>query len=285
MKLVRVGIPGDEKPGILDSDGEVRDLSGVIPDLSGTVLTEPGLRRLREIDPHSLPRVEAPLRYGPPVGGIGKVICVGLNYADHCAEAGMPLPQQPVLFMKATTAICGPNDSVILPRGSVKTDWEVELGVVIGDIARDIRPDQAKAHIAGYVIVNDISEREFQLDQGGQWFKGKSCDTFAPIGPWLVTADEIDNTSNLEMWLTVNGQRFQDGSTATMIFGVEALISYISRYVTLMPGDVISTGTPPGVGLGLKPPRYLRAGDVMELGINGLGTQRQLVLPPADIAS
>ena len=277
MKLVRTGEAGSERPGLIDSTGKVRDLSGVVADISGEVLTMRGLQRLRNIDPGTLPVTESPFRYGPPVGAVGKVICVGLNYADHAAEAGMSIPEQPVLFMKATTALCGPNDTVLIPAGSVKTDWEVELGVVIGDIARNVRRDRAADHIAGYVIVNDVSEREFQLEHGGQWFKGKSCDTFGPMGPWLVTRDEMGDVNDLRLWLTVNGHRFQDGSTATMVFGVYELVSYISRYVTLMPGDLISTGTPPGVGLGQKPPRYLRSGDVMELGIDKLGVQRQHV--------
>ena len=278
MKLIRFGKAGNEKPGLIDSYGAIRDLSGIVEDISGNVLTHRGLGVLRGIDPSSLPHVDAVVRYGSPVGNVGKFICVGLNYADHAAESGMPIPDQPVLFMKATTAICGPYDNVIIPRGSVKTDWEVELGVVIGETARSVSRAEAMEHVAGYVVVNDISEREFQLEHGGQWFKGKSCDTFGPIGPWLVTADEIPNPGQLNMWLDVNGNRFQCGSTATMVFGVEQLVSYISRYVTLMPGDVISTGTPPGVGLGRKPPQYLKPGDVMKLSIEGLGMQRQQVV-------
>jgi 2,4-didehydro-3-deoxy-L-rhamnonate hydrolase len=275
MKLVRFGNPGSEIPGLIDSSGVIRDLSGIVEDISGEVLSHRGIQALRNIDPSRLPRVDAPVRYGPPVGDVGKFICVGLNYTDHAAESGMPLPAQPILFMKATTAICGPDDDVVIPPGSVKTDWEVELGVVIGEVARNVSRAQAVDYIAGYVLVNDVSEREFQLEHGGQWVKGKSCDTFGPIGPWLATRDEVPNAANLNMWLDVNGRRFQSGSTATMVFGVEELVSYISRYMTLMPGDVISTGTPAGVGLGQKPPKYLKSGDVMELGIEGLGTQRQ----------
>lgn len=275
MKLLRYGESGSEKPGLLDSQQKIRDLSGVVADIAGDVLGADGLAKLRRLDPDSLPEVQGSPRIGPPIGQIGKFICVGLNYADHAAESGMPVPEQPVIFMKATTAICGPFDDVIIPRGSKKTDWEVELGVVIGDIARDVPLESALQHVAGYLVVNDISEREFQLEQGGQWVKGKSCDTFGPIGPWLVTRDEVPDPQNLGMRLSVNAHRYQDGSTRTMVFGVAELVSYISRYMTLMPGDVISTGTPPGVGLGQKPPVYLKAGDVMELEIEGLGSQRQ----------
>lgn len=275
MKLLRYGESGSEKPGLLDSQQKIRDLSGVVADIAGDVLGADGLAKLRGLDPASLPEVQGSPRIGPPIGQIGKFICVGLNYADHAAESGMPVPEQPVIFMKATTAVCGPFDNVIIPRGSKKTDWEVELGVVIGDIARDVPLESALQHVAGYLVVNDISEREFQLEQGGQWVKGKSCDTFGPIGPWLVTRDEVPDPQNLGMRLSVNAHRYQDGSTRTMVFGVAELVSYISRYMTLMPGDVISTGTPPGVGLGQKPPVYLKAGDVMELEIEGLGSQRQ----------
>lgn len=275
MKLLRYGESGSEKPGLLDSQQKIRDLSGVVADIAGDVLGADGLAKLRRLDPDSLPEVQGSPRIGPPIGQIGKFICVGLNYADHAAESGMPVPEQPVIFMKATTAICGPFDDVIIPRGSKKTDWEVELGVVIGDIARDVPLESALQHVAGYLVVNDISEREFQLEQGGQWVKGKSCDTFGPIGPWLVTRDEVPDPQDLGMRLSVNAHRYQDGSTRTMVFGVAELVSYISRYMTLMPGDVISTGTPPGVGLGQKPPVYLKAGDVMELEIEGLGSQRQ----------
>lgn len=275
MKLLRYGESGSEKPGLLDSQQKIRDLSGVVADIAGDVLGADGLAKLRRLDPDSLPEVQGSPRIGPPIGQIGKFICVGLNYADHAAESGMPVPEQPVIFMKATTAVCGPFDNVIIPRGSKKTDWEVELGVVIGDIARDVPLESALQHVAGYLVVNDISEREFQLEQGGQWVKGKSCDTFGPIGPWLVTRDEVPDPQDLGMRLSVNAHRYQDGSTRTMVFGVAELVSYISRYMTLMPGDVISTGTPPGVGLGQKPPVYLKAGDVMELEIEGLGSQRQ----------
>ncbi|WP_115557259.1 fumarylacetoacetate hydrolase family protein [Xanthomonas campestris] len=278
MKLVRVGAPGQERPGLIDSDGKLRDLSGVISDVAGEHITNAGLDTLRALDVASLPLIEGEQRYGSAVGQIGKFICVGLNYADHAAESGMEVPKMPILFMKATTAVCGPNDTVIIPRGSVKSDWEVELGVVIGDVARDVSVDEALNHVAGYAVINDLSEREFQLEHGGQWVKGKSADTFGPIGPWLVTRDEIADPQNLSMWLEVNGHRYQNGSTRTMVFGVAELVSHISRYMTLMPGDVISTGTPPGVGLGQKPPVYLKPGDVMELEIEGLGRQRQPVV-------
>jgi 2,4-diketo-3-deoxy-L-fuconate hydrolase len=275
MKLLRYGESGREKPGLLDSQGKIRDLSGVVGDIAGDVLSADGLAKLRGIDPASLPEVQGTPRLGPPVGQVGKFICVGLNYADHAAESGMAVPEQPVIFMKATTAICGPFDNVVIPRGSEKTDWEVELGVIIGDVARDVSVEEAMQHVAGYTVVNDISERAFQLEQGGQWVKGKSCDTFGPIGPWLVTRDEVPEPQNLGMQLSVNDHQYQNGSTRTMVFGVATLVSYISRYMTLMPGDIISTGTPPGVGLGQKPPVYLKPGDVMELEIEGLGRQRQ----------
>ncbi|UPG91531.1 fumarylacetoacetate hydrolase family protein [Luteibacter aegosomaticola] len=278
MKLVRYGAPGQEKPGLVDSDGVLRDLSGVVAELSGEALGNASLRGLAAIDPSTLPRVDGTPRYGAPVAGIGKMICVGMNYADHAAETNAPVPEQPVLFMKATTAIGGPNDTVVIPRGSVKTDWEVELGVIIGEVTRDVSIDEALEHVAGYAVINDLSEREFQLEHGGQWVKGKSCDTFGPIGPWLVTRDEVADPQQLSLWLEVNGHRYQNGNTRTMVFGVAHLVSYISRYMTLMPGDVISTGTPAGVGLGLKPPTYLKPGDVIELGIEGLGQQRQDVV-------
>lgn len=285
MKLLRYGDPGQEKPGMLDADGHVRDLSGVIADLSGEALGNASLRRLAAVDPATLPLVPGTPRYGAPVSGIGKMICVGMNYADHAAETNAPVPEQPVLFMKATTAIGGPNDTVVIPRGSVKTDWEVELGVIIGEVTRDVPISDALQHVAGYAVINDLSEREFQLEHGGQWVKGKSCDTFGPIGPWLVTRDEVADPQRLSLWLEVNGHRYQDGNTRTMVFGVAHLVSYISRYMTLMPGDVISTGTPAGVGLGLKPPTYLKPGDVIELGIEGLGRQRQdVVAHPAQRA-
>lgn len=278
MKLLRYGKPGSERPGILDSSGTLRDIGAFIDDIAGAHLSEIGLRRLREIDTSFLPLVEGNVCYGPPVGQVGKFICVGLNYADHAADSGVAVPEMPILFMKATTAICGAYDAVIIPKGASKCDWEVELGVVIGDVARDVAPEYALRHVAGYVVINDVSERDFQFEHGGQWVKGKSCDTFGPIGPWLVTKDEVPDPQNLSMWLEVNGHRYQSGNTRTMVFGVAELVSHISRYMTLMPGDVISTGTPPGVGLGQKPPVYLKAGDVMELGIQGLGLQRQYVV-------
>lgn len=278
MKLCRYGEPGAEKPGLIDSDGTIRDLSTVIGDIDANVLGREGLLRLRAIDPSTLPLVQGSPRFGTPVAHVGKMLCVGMNYADHAAETKAPVPEQPVLFMKATTAIGGANDAIVIPRGSVKTDWEVELGVIIGEVARDVSIDAALDHVAGYAVINDVSEREFQLEHGGQWVKGKSCDTFGPIGPWLVTKDEVPNPQNLSLWLEVNGHRYQNGNTRTMVFGVAHLVSYISRYMTLMPGDVISTGTPAGVGLGLHPPTYLKPGDVIELGIEGLGQQRQDVL-------
>jgi 2,4-diketo-3-deoxy-L-fuconate hydrolase len=281
MKLVRYGQPGQEKPGMIDVDGKLRDLSGMVDDLCGATLGNASFARLGAVDPASLPLVEGQPRFGAPVAGIGKMICVGMNYADHAAETGAPVPEQPVLFMKATTAIGGANDTVVIPRDSVKTDWEVELGVVIGEVARDVSLDDAMKHVAGYAVINDLSEREFQLEHGGQWVKGKSCDTFGPIGPWLVTRDEVADPQNLSLWLEVNGHRYQNGNTRTMVYGVAYLVSYISRYLTLMPGDVISTGTPAGVGLGLKPPTYLKPGDVIELGIEGLGRQRQDVVAHA----
>jgi len=278
MKLCRYGKAGAEKPGLIDQEGTLRDLSGVVGDITADVLADEGLRRLAAIDPATLPRVDGSPRYGTPVAHVGKMICVGMNYADHAAETQAPVPEQPVLFMKATTAIGGANDTVVIPRGSVKTDWEVELGVIIGAVTRDVSIDEALGYVAGYAVINDLSEREFQLEHGGQWVKGKSCDTFGPIGPWLVTRDEVADPQNLSLWLEVNGHRYQNGNTRTMVFGVAHLVSYISRYMTLMPGDVISTGTPAGVGLGLKPPTYLKPGDVIELGIEGLGRQRQDVV-------
>src|SRR6185312_15331620 len=277
MKLVRYGDAGREKPGMLDAQGVLRDLSQVVDDIAGNALTNESLDHLRTLDPDALLKVDGTPRLGAPVGRIGKIICVGLNYADHAAESGQPVPQQPVIFMKATSAVVGAFDDVVIPPGSEKADWEVELGVVIGDTARNVPRDAALDHVAGYLIVNDVSERAFQFDHGGQWVKGKSCDTFAPLGPWLVTRDEIPDPQNLAMWLSVNDRRYQDGNTRTMIFDVAMLVSHISRYMALLPGDVLSTGTPPGVGLGQKPPVYLKPGDVMELGIAGLGTQRQRV--------
>jgi len=275
MKLTRLGAPGAERPALIDSNGKFRDLSGVVTDVAGDVLNRRSLDKLRALDITALPLIPHDTRIGPAVGQVGKVICVGLNFRDHAKESGLPLPEQPILFMKATTAICGPNDDVKIPRGSIKTDWEVELGVVIGTVARDVPKERALEFVAGYLVVNDLSERAFQLEHGGQWVKGKSCDTFGPLGPMLVTADEISDPQSLAMWLEVNGHRYQNGNSADMIFGVAHLVSYISRYMTLMPGDVISTGTPAGVGLGQKPPKYLKAGDIVELGIEGLGRQRQ----------
>jgi 2-keto-4-pentenoate hydratase/2-oxohepta-3-ene-1,7-dioic acid hydratase in catechol pathway len=276
MKLARLGALGSERLAIVDADGRYRDLSGHFPDLTPALLTDPS--PIAAIDPKTLPLVEGDPRIGPCVGHVGKFICVGLNYADHAAESGMAVPAEPVLFMKATSAICGPNDEVIIPRGSIKTDWEVELGAVIGKEARYVSEANALDHVAGYCVINDVSERAFQIERGGQWVKGKSADTFGPIGPWLVTRDEVPDPQNLSMWLEVDGHRFQNGSTRTMVFGVAYLVSYISQFMSLQPGDIISTGTPPGVGLGQKPPVYLRAGQVMRLSIEGLGEQRQKVV-------
>jgi 2-keto-4-pentenoate hydratase/2-oxohepta-3-ene-1,7-dioic acid hydratase in catechol pathway len=272
VKFLRYGPPGAERPGVLDADGRMRDLSDMMSDLSGA-----NLARLGRVDPAALPRVEGTPRLGPPVAGVGKIMCIGLNYADHAAEAGMALPAEPVLFLKATSALAGPNDPIVLPRGSEKTDWEVELGVVIGRAAKHVREEEALAHVAGYVLFNDLSERAFQLEGTGQWTKGKSCDGFAPVGPWLVTPDEVGDPQRLVMELTVNGEVMQKGSTATMVFPVAKLVSYLSRLMTLHPGDIIATGTPPGVGMGRRPPRYLRPGDVVEASVEGLGRQRQVV--------
>lgn len=278
MKLLRFGPKGNEKPGLFDANGAIRDLSGVLPDLTSAQLANGALARLSDIDPSRLPIVPQPVRYAPIVADIGKLICVGLNYSDHAAESGMAVPAEPVLFMKATSSIIGCNDAVVLPRDSAKSDWEVELGVVIGKRARYVEEAEALDYVAGYCVVNDLSEREYQLERGGQWDKGKGCDTFGPVGPWLVTADEVADPQNLDMWLEVNGKRYQTGNTRTMVFTVAHLVSYISRFMTLQPGDVISTGTPPGVGLGQKPdPVYLKPGDRMRLGIAGLGEQEQLV--------
>jgi 2-keto-4-pentenoate hydratase/2-oxohepta-3-ene-1,7-dioic acid hydratase in catechol pathway len=278
MKLLRHGPVGAERPGMLAADGSVRDLAGLVPDIGGAVLSDAGLAMLRGIDPMRLPAVPAGTRIGPCVAGTGKFICIGLNYADHAAESGMAVPPEPVIFMKATSAICGPDDPIIIPRGSVKTDWEVELAVIIGTQAKYVGEAEALAHVAGYAVTNDVSEREFQIERSGQWTKGKSCDNFGQLGPWLVTRDEVPDPQDLAMWLTVNGETMQNGSTRTMVYGVAHLVSYLSRFMTLHPGDVISTGTPPGVGLGMKPPRYLKAGDVVELEIAGLGRQRQDVI-------
>jgi len=278
MKLLRHGDAGQEKPGLLDADGTIRDLSGHVADITGAVLGPASLERLRGIDPASLPAVDAGVRIGACVGGIGKFMCIGLNYSDHAAETGADIPAHPILFMKATSAVVGPNDTVMLPRQSTHGDWEVELGVVIGKPCKYVSPAEALDYVAGYFISNDVSERHFQAQLTGQWTKGKSCDTFGPIGPWLVTADEVDDPQNLNMALDVNGKRMQTGNTATMIFSVAECISHLSQLMTLHPGDVISTGTPPGVGMGIKPePVYLKEGDVMELTIDGLGQQRQQV--------
>ena len=277
MKLARLGAAGAERLAIVDQNGRYRDLSAHYPDLTPELLSDPS--PLAAIDPETLPLVEAGERIGPCVGDVGKFICIGLNYADHAAESGMPVPDEPILFMKATSAICGPNDDVMIPRGSTKTDWEVELGVVIGREARYVDEANALDHVVGYCVVNDLSERAFQIERGGQWVKGKSADTFGPMGPWLVTRDEIPDPQNLAIWLDVDGHRYQDGSTGTMVFGVAHLVSYISQFMSLQPGDIISTGTPPGVGMGVKPdPVYLRAGQQVRLGVEGLGEQHQNVI-------
>ncbi len=278
MKLLRFGPVGQEKPGLLDGDGRIRDLSGIIDDIAGPVLSDEGLAQLGGLDPTSLPLAPEGVRYGPCVGRVGKFICIGLNYADHAAESNLAVPDEPVIFMKATSAIVGPNDDVLQPRGSTKLDWEVELGLVIGKKASYVSEADALDYVAGFCTINDISERNFQIERSGTWDKGKGCDTFGPIGPWLVTRDEAGDIADLHMWLEVNGKRFQNGSTKTMVFKPAFLVSYVSQFMSLHPGDVISTGTPPGVGMGQKPdPIWLKPGDVMELGIQGLGTQRQTV--------
>ena len=278
MKLVRYGTTGQEKPGMIDADGTLRDLSAHVADITGATLGDDSIAKLRTLDPATLPAVEGSPRMGACVGDIGKFMCIGLNYADHAAETGADIPEHPILFMKANSAITGPNDDVVMPRGSVKTDWEVELGVVIGKAAKYVSEEEALEYVAGYCLCNDVSERHFQTSLTGQWTKGKSCDTFGPTGPWLVTRDEIEDPQNLDMWLDVNGKRMQTGNTKTMIFTVAQVISHLSQLFTLHPGDVISTGTPPGVGMGIKPePAYLKDGDVMELSIQGLGIQRQNV--------
>lgn len=274
MKLMRVGPLGQEKPAILDKDGKVRDLSGHVADIGGAAISPEGLAKIAAIDPASLPEIAVD-RIGACVAGTGKFICIGLNYSDHAAETGAAVPPEPVIFMKATSAICGPNDDVLIPRGSEKTDWEVELGVVIGKTAKYVSEADAMDYVAGYCVSHDVSERAFQTERAGQWTKGKSCDTFGPIGPWLVTKDEIANPHDLKMWLSVNGKMMQDGSSKTMVYGVAHVVAYLSQFMSLHPGDIISTGTPPGVGLGMKPPQFLKAGDVVELGIEGLGTQKQ----------
>ncbi len=282
MRLVRYGAKGAERPGMVDRGGRVRDLSGVVPDIAGDALLPDTLARLAALDPAALPLVpgvpQAGLRLGPCVGRVGKFVCIGLNYADHAAEAGMAVPPEPVIFGKWTSSICGPDDDVELPRGSVKTDWEVELGIVIGRGGRYIGEADAPAHVAGYCVVNDVSEREYQVERAGTWDKGKGCDTFGPVGPWLVTPDEAGEVGNLGMWLDVDGERMQQGTTATMVYKVPFLVSYVSRFMSLQPGDLIATGTPPGVGMGRKPPRYLKAGEVMRLSVEGLGVQTQRVV-------
>jgi 2-keto-4-pentenoate hydratase/2-oxohepta-3-ene-1,7-dioic acid hydratase in catechol pathway len=278
MKLLRYGPQGAEKPGLLDGAGKIRDLSGLVGDIGGGTLSDEGLERLRRVDASKLPEVDPSVRLGPCVGGTGKFICIGLNYSDHAAETGATVPPEPIIFMKATSAICGPDDPVIIPRGSQKTDWEVELGFVIGKRAKYVSEADALDHVAGYCLVNDVSERAFQTERQGQWSKGKSGDHFGPTGPWLVTRDEVADPQKLPMWLKVNGETRQDGSTATMVFGVKHLVAYLSQFMSLNPGDIVSTGTPPGVGMGMKPPTYLKAGDVIELGIEGLGAQRQVCI-------
>lgn len=275
MKLLRVGPKGQEKPAILDSSNQIRDLSGIVDDIAGDVLSDTGLEALRKLDMNRLPLCDQALRIGACVGQTGKFICIGLNYSDHAEETGQKVPSEPVVFLKATSAICGPNDDVEIPRDSVKTDWEVELGIVIGKPGKYIAQEDALDHVAGYCVINDVSERTFQLELTGQWTKGKSCDTFGPTGPWLVTRDEVPEPQNLAIWCEVNGHRFQNGSTNTMVFGIAEIVSYLSKFMSLQAGDIISTGTPPGVGLGQKPPVFLKVGDEMKLGIEGLGQQRQ----------
>lgn len=275
MKLLRYGPAGAEKPGLLDGDGAIRDLSGAVGDIAGDALTPEGLDKLRAVDPASLPKVDGNPRIGPCVGDVGKFMCIGLNYSDHAAETGGEVPSEPILFMKANSAICGPNDDVIIPRDSEQTDWEVELGFVIGKPGKYIAEADAMSHVAGYCVVNDVSERNFQIRMQGQWTKGKSCDTFGPLGPWLVTADEVEDPQALGLWTEVNGHRYQDGNTNTMVYGVQFLVSYLSKFMTLQTGDVVATGTPPGVGMGQNPRVFLKPGDVMRLGIEGLGEQQQ----------
>jgi 2,4-didehydro-3-deoxy-L-rhamnonate hydrolase len=277
MKLVRYGNPGKEKPGLIDAQGVLRDLSSVVPDMGAAQLSDAMLKKISKVKTDKLPAVRGKPRMGCPVANVGKFIAIGLNYSDHAAEAGMPIPKEPIVFMKATSCIQGPNDDVMLPKNSVKSDWEVELGIVIGTQAQYVSQKNALDFVAGYVLINDVSEREYQLERGPQWDKGKGCDTFGPIGPWLVTKDEVPNVQKLAMWLDLNGQRVQTGNTKTMIFGAAKIVSYVSQFMTLMPGDVITTGTPPGVGMGMKPPRFLKKGDVMTLGIEGLGEQHQVV--------
>jgi 5-carboxymethyl-2-hydroxymuconate isomerase len=278
MKLVRYGALGSEKPGLIDTNGKLRDLSGKITDFADDAFSPDNLAKLKAIDPASLPEVSGNPRFGSPVGGKPKFIAIGLNYADHAAESNMPIPSEPIVFMKALNALCGPNDDVEKPRGSTKLDWEVELAIIIGSKAKYVSEADALKHVAGYAVCNDVSERFFQIERGGQWTKGKSHDTFGPLGPWIATADEVGDVHKLGMWLDVNGKRCQTGSTATMIFNVPQIVSYLSGMMTLMPGDIITTGTPPGVGLGMKPPKFLEVGDVMTLGIEGLGEQKQTVV-------
>ncbi len=278
MKLLRYGPPGHEKPGLLDRDGKIRDLAGVIGDIDGETLAPASLDRLRRTDPASLPLVAGAARLGPCVGRVPKFIAIGLNYRQHAAETGAAIPKEPIIFMKATSSICGPNDDVVIPKGSQKTDWEVELGIVIGSLARYVAQADARRHIAGYCIVNDVSEREFQIERGGQWTKGKSADTFGPIGPWVVTADQVPDPGKLALWTEVNGKRVQNSNTGDLIFGTDEIVSYVSHFLTLMPGDVIATGTPSGVGLGMKPPQFLKPGDRMRLSVEGLGEQNQHVV-------
>ena len=282
MKLLRYGPKGMERPGLVDGDGKIRDLSGLVGDIGGATLSDEGIERLRRLDARKLPEVDPSVRLGPCVAGTGKFICIGLNYSDHAAETGAAVPSEPIIFMKATSAICGPNDPVIIPRGSQKTDWEVELAVVIGKRAKYVAEKDAFDYVAGYCVSNDVSERAFQTERQGQWTKGKSADHFGPIGPWLVTRDEVADPQSMPMWLTINGVKRQDGSTKTMVYGVGFLMSYLSQFMSLQPGDIISTGTPPGVGMGMKPPTYLKAGDAIELGIEGLGQQRQVCIDDPD---
>ena len=279
MKLVRYGNPGKEKPGLIDADGKLRDLSKIVKDIDPSQLGDAALAKLRKLKTDKLPLVRGNPRMGCPVAGVPKFIAIGLNYADHAAESGLPIPKEPIVFTKATSCIQGPDDAVMLPKGSVKSDWEVELGVVIGTRARYVSQKAALDHVAGYCTINDVSEREYQIERGGTWDKGKGCDTFGPIGPWLVTRDEVGNPQRLGLWLDLNGTRMQTGSTRTMVFGVAKIVSYVSQFMTLMPGDVITTGTPPGVGMGMKPPVYLKPGDTMTLGVEKLGAQRQVVVP------
>ena len=282
MKLVRYGPLGQEKPGIVDADGKLRDLSGHVADIAGDALSQKGLAALKAIDPASLPLVDGSPRYGAPVGGVSKILCIGLNYSDHAAETGAEPPTEPIIFTKQINALCGPNDEVEMPRGSDALDWEVELAVIIGTRAKYVSQSEAMDHVAGFAVMNDVSERSFQIKRQGQWTKGKSHDTFGPLGPWLVTKDEVSDPHDLDMWLDVNGARRQTGTTSTLIFNLPHVVSYVSQFMTLMPGDVITTGTPPGVAMGMKPPQYLKVGDVMTLGIAGLGEQKQTVIAARD---